>query len=169
MPKSYIVRKWTVYALGTLALFALQSLLLERIVLWGLRPFIYPILPAVLSSYEGLRRGSVFSLTLGVVCDLLLVGPFDGFFTLLFTAIGIISGLVGENLLPPGWLCSLSVGTMGLLLTGLGRIAVLMFREGGHLLLMFHIALAETALSLPALLAILPLYRLIHRRCATDY
>jgi len=169
LPKSYIVRKWAVFALGTLALFALQYLLLDRVALWGLRPFLYPMLPAVLSSYEGMRRGSVFSLALGVVCDLLLVGPFDGFFTLIFTVIGVGSGLIGEHLLPPGWLCGLSVSAMALLLTGLCRILVQLFRGGEHLLLMGRIAVVEALLSLPALLVVLPLYRLIHRRCAVDY
>ena len=65
MPKSYIFRKWAVYGLGTLALFALQYLVLNHIEVWGVRPFLYPMLPAVVSSYEGLRRGSVFSLVLG--------------------------------------------------------------------------------------------------------
>ena len=57
LPKSYLVVKWTVYALATLALFALQYLLFNHIRLWGATPFLYPMLPAVLASYEGLRRG----------------------------------------------------------------------------------------------------------------
>ena len=70
MPKSYLVFKWTVYSLATLGLFALQYLVLSHIQVLGLSPFLYPILPAVAASYEGLRRGSVFALVVGVVCDL---------------------------------------------------------------------------------------------------
>lgn len=169
LPKSYIIWKWTVYGLGTLALFALQYLILNHIELWGVRPFLYPMLPAVLSSYEGLRRGSVFSLVLGAVCDMLLVGPFDGFFTLVFTLIGIASALISENLLPRSGLCSLTVSAMAMALTGLGRIVVQVLSGGGYWGLMARIAMAETLLSLPALAAIVPLYRLIHRRCASDY
>lgn len=169
LPKSYIIRKWTVYALGTLALFSLQYLILNHVELWGVRPFLYPMLPAVLSSYEGLRRGSVFSLVLGAVCDMLLVGPFDGFFTLVFTVIGIASALISENLLPPSGLCALSVSAMAMAVTGLARMAVQILSGGGYLGLMGRIAMLEMLLSLPALAVIAPLYRLIYRRCASDY
>ena len=47
LPKSYVVFKWTVYALASLLLFALQSLLLSHIRVMGVTPFLYPILPAV--------------------------------------------------------------------------------------------------------------------------
>ena len=169
LPKSYIIRKWTVYGLGTLALFALQYLILNHIEVWGVRPFLYPMLPAVVSSYEGLRRGSVFSLVLGAVCDMLLVGPFDGFFTLVFTLIGIASALISENLLPPSGLCALAVSAMATTMTALARMAVQILSGGGHLALMGKIAALEMLLSLPALVAIVPLYRLIHYRCANDY
>ena len=65
LPKSYIVFKWTVYGLATIALFAFQYLVLDQITVWGLTPFLYPMLPAVAASYEGLRRGSGFALVLG--------------------------------------------------------------------------------------------------------
>lgn len=169
MPKSYIIWKWTVYSLATLALFALQYLVLNQIEVWGLRPFLYPMLPAVVSSFEGLRRGSTFSLCLGVVCDVLLVGPFEGFFTLTFAVIGLLSGLIGESALPSGWLCGLLVSAMSLLLTGGGRILVQFLSGGGYLALMGQITLQETLLTLPALIAVLPLYRHVFRKLPNEY
>ena len=56
LPKSYVVFKWTVYALASLLLFALQSLLLSHIRVMGVTPFLYPILPAAAAMYEGSRR-----------------------------------------------------------------------------------------------------------------
>lgn len=169
MPKSYLIWKWTVYSLVTLALFALQHLVLDQIQLWGLRPFLYPMLPAVVASYEGLRRGSVFSLCLGVVCDLLLPAPFRGFFTLTFTLVGLLSGRIGESALPSGWLCGLLVSALGLLLTGGARVLVQLLRGGGYLALMGKTALMETALTLPALLVVLPLYRQVFRKLPNEY
>ncbi len=169
LPKSYLIAKWSVYALATLALFALQRLLLNQLRLWGVTPFLYPMLPAVLASYEGLRRGGVFSLALGVVCDLLLPGPFMGYFTIIFTLVGLLAGLIGEKLLSPGPLCGLGVAAMGLLVTGFGRVAVQLLTGGGYPGLMARVALLETLVSLPALIAVLPLYSVIHRRCAADY
>lgn len=169
LPKSYIFWKWTVYSLATLLLSALQYLVLNQIRVFDIYPFLYPMLPAVLSSYEGYRRGTIFSLCLGVACDLLLVGPFEGFFTLVFTMIGLLSGLIAENLLSPGYLCSLTVSSMALLLTGFFRMAVQMLTGGGHLLLMIRITVVESLLSLPALFVIVPLYQFICQRCANDY
>ena len=90
------------------------------------------MLPAVAASYEGLRRGSVFALVLGVVCDLLVVGPFDGFYTLAFTLAGVIAALIGENLLSPGFLCALVVSLLSLLLTAGLRI-VFAWLSGGRI------------------------------------
>ena len=169
LPKSYIIAKWTVYSLATLLLFALQHLILNHIDLLGATPFLYPMLPALVASYEGLRRGSVFSLVLGVVCDLLIVGPFDGFYTVIFTLIGIFAALIGENVFSPGWLCGFVVSLMGLGLTAAARL--LLFLLSGELrpILMGRLAIAECLITLPALLLALPVYRWIHRRCAVEY
>lgn len=169
LPKSYIVFKWTVYGLATAALFAFQYLALDQISLWGLTPFLYPVLPAVAASYEGLRRGPFFALVLGVVCDVLIAGPFDGFYTLAFTLAGVIAALIAENLLSPGFLCALVVSALSLLLTAGLRIVFYALSGGAEFLLMGRIALIETALTLPAVVVVLPLYRVIHERCAVEY
>ena len=82
---------------------------------------------------------------------------------------GVASALISENLLPPSGLCALTVSAMAMALTALARMVVQILSGGGYLGLMGRIAIMETLLSLPALLAIAPLYRLIHRRCASDY
>ena len=169
LPKSYIIFKWTVYALSTALLLAVQHLFLNHIHIFNVTPFLYPMLPALVSSYEGLRRGSIFSLVLGVICDLLIFGPFDGFFTVTFTLIGIFSALIGENLLSPGWLCGFVVSLMALGINAAAHLAIFFLTGELRPLLMGHIALTECVITLPALLIILPLYRRIHRRCAVEY
>lgn len=169
MPKSYLVFKWTVYSLATLGLFALQYLLLDNVHVLGLTPFLYPVLPAVAASYEGLRRGSVFALAVGLVCDLLLPGPFDGFFTIAFTLAALIAGLIAENLLSPGLLCGLAVSAEALAVTALLRLAVQFLSGGSYLGLMSRMALVEALITLPAVVVVVPVYRLIHDRCASEY
>ena len=119
MPKSYLVFKWTVYSLATLALFALQYLVLDNIQVLGLTPFLYPVLPAVAASYEGLRRGSVFALAVGLVCDLLLPGPIPCFYTLVFPAAALCAALISRSLLPAGLLCAAAAALPAFLLTDL--------------------------------------------------
>lgn len=169
MPKSYLIFKWTVYSLATLALFALQYLVLDNIQVLGLTPFLYPVLPAVAASYEGLRRGSVFALAVGLVCDLLLPGPFEGFFAIAFTLAALIAALIAENLLSPGFLCGLAVSAVSLGITAGMRLAVQFLSGGGYLGLMSRMALVETLITLPAILVVVPVYLLIHDRCASDY
>lgn len=169
LPKSYIITKWTVYSLATLALFALQHLILNQVSVWGTAPFLYPMLPALVASYEGPRKGSIFALSMGAVCDMLIAGPFPGYYAILFTFIGLLAGTIGENLLSPGWLCGFTVSLMALTLNVCLRLGLYLLSGELHLILMGRIALLEIALSLPAILPALPLYRTIHRHCAADY
>lgn len=169
MPKSYLIFKWSVYALATFLLLALQSLALNQVRILGLTPFLHPMLPAIVAMYEGKRRGPVFALVLGVVCDLLVSAPFEGFFTIAFTAAAILASWIAETLLAPGALCGLLVSALSLLLTGGLRIAVQLLSGGGHLDLMARTALLEALITLPAVAVALPLYRAIHKRCAVDY
>lgn len=168
-PKSYTVFKWAVYALATLLFFAIQGLVLDHVCVWGLTPFIYPILPAVGAMYEGPRRGPVFALVMGLFCDILLWGPFEGFYALSFTIIALLSAVIGENMLTPGTFCALLVSVGALLGTGGLRVLVHLLSGGQYVRLTARLALGEAIISLPALLLILPVYRTIHRRCAVDY
>lgn len=169
LPKSYIITKWTVYTLATLALCALQHLVLDHLSLWGVTPFIYPMLPALVASYEGLRRGGKFALAAGILCDVLIAAPFTGFYTVLFTVIGLLAGQISENLLSPGWLCGFTVSALGLALVAFTRLALFFLSGSLRPLLMGRIALTEIAITLPLLLIALPIYRWIHSRCAADY
>ena len=143
LPKSYLIAKWTVYALATLALAAVQHLVLGQISVLGVTPFLYPMLPALVASYEGLQRGSRFSLVMGFVCDLLLLAPFPGFYTITFTLIGVLAGLIGENLLSPGWLCGFTVSAMGLAIVNAARLLLYFLGGDLHPLLMGRIALTR--------------------------
>ncbi len=169
MPKSYIVFKWVIYSLATLFMMAFQALLLNQIEIMGVIPFLYPMLPAVVSMYEGGRRGPVFSLIFGLVCDLLIPSPFKGFFTIAFTLSALLSSRVAEDLLSPGFLCGILVSALSLALTGCFRIFIGLLSGGDYLELMAWIALIESLATLPFAVIVLPIYGTIHKRCAVDY
>lgn len=169
LPKSYVVFKWVVYTIATLLLCALQSLLFDHIHVFRLTPFLYPLLPAVLSMFEGARRGALFALFFGIACDLLLPAPFPGFFTLIFPVAATVSATVAGRLLSRGILCAMIVSCLSLLLTAAFRIFIQLLSGGQYIGLMAQIALGEAILTLPALLLVLPAYRTIYRRCASDY
>lgn len=169
LPKSYLAFKWIVYTLATLFLCALQSMALSHIRVFSITPFLYPVLPAVAAMYEGPKRGALFALCFGFLCDLLLPAPFSGFFVLLFPMIGLLAGSIAGNMLSPGFFCALLVSMLGLGMTGGARVLLQFLSGGEHLILFAWVAVVEALLTLPALAVVFPLYRAIHRRCAADY
>lgn len=168
-PKSYRVFKWVMYALVTLLLCALHAMFFSNVRVLGLSPFLYPMLPAMAAMFEGARQGAAFALMLGTLCDLLVPAPFRGFFSISFPVIAALSGGIASRLQSRGFLCALIVSSLGLLATGAFRMLVQVLDGGRYLGLMARIALGETLLTLPALLIVLPLYRMVFRRCAADY
>lgn len=169
LPKSYLAFKWIVYALSTLLLCILQSLLFCHIQVFAVTPFLYPMLPAVVAMYEGPKRGAFYALGFGFLCDLLLPAPFTGFYVILFPAIALVSASIAGNMLSIGTFCALLVSVIGLLMTSGARILIQLLSGGDYLEKMAWTALVETLLTLPALLVVMPLYRTIHFRCAADY
>ena len=67
--------KWLLYAAATALCFLLQGGLLQRLEFWEVIPFLYPFLAAIPATFEGPLAGSIFSLAVGLVCDLLLPSP----------------------------------------------------------------------------------------------
>ena len=81
----------------------------------------------------------------------------------------LIAALIAENLLSPGFLCGLAVSALSLAVTGALRLFAQFLSGGGYLGLMSRMILVEALITLPAVIVVVPVYRLIHDRCASDY
>ena len=158
--------KWLLYALATFLLFLLQGVLLH-LRLFGVLPFLYPVMAATLSMYEGAFAGTVYSLALGAVCDLLLPGPIPCFYTLIFPLAGLCAGLMARNWLPAGFPCCLVSSAVAFLLTDAFH-CLLLAVDGGFSSAALMTAAAETCLTLCFSPAVLLLFRPIHRKCHLD-
>ncbi len=169
LPKSYVVFKWVMYAVATLFLCALQSVVFNHIHVFRLTPFLYPVLPALVAMFEGARPGAVFALCFGLACDLLVPAPFRGFFVLIFPVAAVVSAGIAGRLLSRGFLCGGVVSAAGLVLTACFRLFIQILSGGEYLGLMARIALGEVILTIPAVVIALPLYRMIYRRCGAEY
>ena len=99
LARNETIFKWALYAGATAVFFLLQGAVLQRITLWGVIPFVFPILVAVLGMYEGPLPASVYALTVGVLCDLLLPASIPCFYTLIFPAAGLCAALISQSLL----------------------------------------------------------------------
>ena len=108
LARNEIIFKWLLYALAAVLCIWVQTALLQRITIWGVIPFLYPLLATIPATYEGPLAGSVFALIVGVICDSLLPGAFPCLYTLVFPLAGLCAGLLSHSLLPAGFICSLS-------------------------------------------------------------
>jgi len=167
--RSEIFFKWLLYSAASLLLLLLQGAVLQRLRLFGVMPFLYPVLAAVLSMCEGALSGTVYSLALGVICDLVLPGPIPCFYTLIFPLAGLCSGLVSRSWLPAGFLCSLVVSFMAFVLTDTfhGLLLVLAGKTAWAAVAMTALCeICATALFVPLVFL---LFRRICRKCAADF
>ena len=122
--------KWTAYALACLLLLFGHELTLAHLRVWGIAPFLPPLLPAVLASMEDRLEGFVFALAFGVLCDLALTAPLPCLYTIAFPLTALLAALIARSVLQPGILCSLAVSTAAFVLVDL--ITVVTLLAGGR-------------------------------------
>lgn len=125
--------KWLLYSLLTLLFVALQELVLNQIVLWGVHPFLLPLIAALVTMWED-REGLLFSLIFGLLTDLTTTGPIPCFYTLAFFVVALAAMLIARHLIVPGFLCAVLVSLLSLVLCGLLQTLFLSSRAGVSLL-----------------------------------
>lgn len=160
--------KWSLYAAATFLCLLFQGGLLQRLELWGVLPFLYPLLAAIPATFEGPLAGSVFSLAVGLVCDLLLPGPIPCLFTLIFPLAGLCAGLLSRSWLPAGFLCSLiSAAAAFFMLDGFRCLLLWMAGkaawQAGALVMV-----REFCVTAPLIFPLTLLYRSVFRRTHLD-
>ena len=160
--------KWSLYAAATALCLLVQTGLLQRLEFWGVIPFLYPLLAAIPATYEGPLAGSIFSLCVGLVSDLLLPGPVPCLYTLIFPLAGLCAGLLSQSWLPAGFLCSLVSAAAAFLLTDSFRCLILWMRgraawEAGALVMV-----REFCVAAPFIIPLTLLYHAVFRRTQLD-
>lgn len=162
------IRKWFLYAAATALCFLIQGGLLQRLVFWGVIPFLYPLLAAIPSTYEGPLAGTIFSLAVGIVCDLLLPGPIPCLHTMIFPLVGLCVGLLSQSWLPAGFLCSLVSAAAAFALTDGFRCLLLWMRGSAAWEAGAEVTLREFCVTLPLIIPLTLLYRSVFRRTRLD-
>ena len=118
LARNETIFKWALYAAAALLCFLVQGAVLQRITIWGVIPFVYPVIAAVVASYEGSTAGTIFALALGVVCDTLVPESIPCFYPLIVPVVGLCAALISQSLIKAGYLCSLVVSAVSFILTG---------------------------------------------------
>lgn len=125
LARTVTILKWALYSAAVILCLMLQGAVFQRISVWGVISFLYPLLAAIPATFEAPIPATAFSLAVGVVCDLLLPGSIPCLYTLIFPLVGLFSSLLSRSVLPPGLVCSLLAGALAFLLTDGFRCFVL--------------------------------------------
>ena len=95
MTRRAVVQKWILYSLCALALVLVQSLLLVRVQVWGVHPFLLPAIAVIPVTLERDEGALLFSVFFGLVCDLLTpVAGLPCFYALAFLVSGGLAWLL---------------------------------------------------------------------------
>ena len=160
--------KWLLYAVAAALCLLLQGSIFQRLTFWGVIPFVYPLLAAIPASYEGPLHGTIFSLCVGIVCDLLLPSPIPCLYTLIFPLAGLCSGLLSQSFLPAGILCSLIGCAASFLLLDSFRCLLLWMAGNAAWRAGSFLMLREFCVSSPLIIPVTFLFRAVYRRTHLD-
>lgn len=168
LARNEIIFKWTLYAAAAMLCLTVQSALLQRLTLWGVIPFVCPLLAAIPATWESPAAGTVFAMAVGVACDLLLPAPIPCFYTLVFPLAGLFASLLSHSVLHPGLLCSLAAAAIAFALTDGFACFVLWSRGKAAWEAGAFLALREFCVTAPWIIPITLLFRAVFRRTHQD-
>jgi len=158
-----VTYKWLFYALSIVLLLFLRLFLIPSLTIWGVLPFLPPILLATIASLEDTRPAVIFGLVFGIFCDLAFNAPFPCLYTLAFTLSALLSTLLSQRLLQTGFLCAVIVSILTFFVVALLNAAVLLPTGRASLYAIFSLFTRETTVSLLFLLICYPLLSFLHR------
>lgn len=168
LARSATIIKWVLYTLAGLLWAMVQAALLRRFTIWGVIPFLYPLIAAIPATLEGSVSGTVYALATGIFCDLLLPSPIPCFYTLIFPLVGLSAGLLSQSLIPAGYLCSVATALPAYLLTGVFHCVVLWATGHTAWTAGLSVTLRELCVSLPWSLPMTYLFQKVYRRVHMD-
>ena len=164
LARTATILKWALYAAAACLCLMVQGAVLQRFTIWGVIPFLYPLLAAIPATYETPVSATVFALCVGIVCDLLLPGSIPCLYTLLFPLAGLCGALLSRSLLPAGPLCSLAAGAAAFLLTDGFRCFVLWINGRAAWRAAGFLMVREFLVTAPLIIPMTLLFRAVARR-----
>jgi hypothetical protein len=152
--------KWLYYAGAVLLLVLVQSLVLNRISVWAVHPFLPPVIAGIMAMLEGPAEGAVF----GLLCDLTMPGVIPCFYTLAFLAAALPAAMIAKRLLSQGFLCAVLCAALALVITDLLHTVLLTFRQGVELSAALSLTGRELAVTVVLSPLVYLLLRSVHNR-----
>ena len=154
--------KWTFYALATLLLCFFKRVLLGSVTVWGVLPFLPPVLLAVVASFEQPKAAVLSGIVFGALCDLVLPASFPCLYTLAFTLAALFTSTVMSSLLQQGFARALVWSVLTFAVADLFQ-SLAMLTRGAALPAMLYLFARETLVSCALLLPSYPVLHAIRR------
>lgn len=164
MTRRDLTIKWGFFSTASLFFIALQQLLLNHLEVWGVHPYLLPLLPAMAVILEGQKESAFFAVGLGLFCDLLSPAVIPCFYTIAFLACSLLAGALAARVIMPGFLCSFLCGALAMVVTDLLQILFFTFDGSFSFHSAFLLMGKELLLSIAAAPVVFFVFRKISRR-----
>lgn len=142
------VRKAILYLLAIGVTMWLQTMLLSRLSILGVKPFFVPALVTAIGLWEGGVWGCLLGLVTGLSCDLAMNESVVTFLVL-FSVYGFAAGVLADHVINRRFVSYLLLAALALLLTALVQIVPHWIFRGVSLGVLMPIALLQALWSLP--------------------
>lgn len=161
--KKALMTKWGLYGMALLVFIVLQQLVLDELSLWGVVPFLMPMVVAVVAALEGAVPGTIFGIFVGFLCDLSGGGVFSGVYTLSFFCIALLVAILAKYWVMRNVFGSLIWALIAFVIIDVIQILFLAVFFHADLLIALNLAGRETAVSILFVIPIFLLYNFLHR------
>ena len=97
MGRRDFVFKWLFYALTALGFVLVQVFGLVHIRIWGVHPFLFPVLVSTVAALESAHESAVFALATGAVLDVTMPGVIPCFYTVAFLVVFLLARVLSAK------------------------------------------------------------------------
>lgn len=119
MGRRDFVFKWLFYALTALGFVLVQVFGLVHIRIWGVHPFLFPVLVSTVAALESAHESAVFALATGAVLDVTMPGVIPCFYTVAFMVVFLLARVLSANVLSQPFFCCMLCGVLSIVCTDL--------------------------------------------------
>ena len=122
--------KWLFYALTALGFVLVQVFGLVHIRIWGVHPFLFPVLVSTVAALESAHESAVFALATGAVLDVTMPGVIPCFYTVAFLVVFLLAWVLSAKVLSQPFFCCMLCGVLSIVCTDLLQMLFLNPSEG---------------------------------------
>ena len=161
MERRDYVYKWLSYTLVSLLFILVQCFGLVHLRVWGVHPFIFPVLVSTVAALETAHESAIYTLALGLLMDLTMPGVLPCFYTVAFLVVFVATQLLSAKVLSWPFFCCMLCGALSIVCADLLNMLFLKAYADYSLKTALLLTGKELLLTVPLLpLLYLPVYRI---------